>query len=450
MQIAAAGDRALLVTLRSADARRLRAAAESARMIPQVEAAIIGHESVLVIGANDRDAVIRCVEHAAPPADNEVTEHRIEVSFAREHGLDFEALIARAQISRESIVERIAALRLTARYLGFRAGFAYLEGWPEELSLPRRPTSRNRVPGGSFAVAGTMAGFYPDDSPGGWNVLGRTDLLPRLRPGDEIRIVPVDRALQFAPQRQEEERGEIVADVVTPGQLTMVAGARVWKRAEEGESPGGRFDEAAAAIANRAAGNADDAPLLECVLVGPRLRFRNARRVAWCGPTLEPRAWLAAAGEEVDIGRIRDAFRGYLAIEGGVASMRKVVTQLNGAPPPSAAKLANEHRKDRLTIRVVRGPHEAPPLPERWEVTPNINRVGIRLRPLTNPGVTLSADLPSCGMQFGTVQWHPDGSAVVMGPDHPVTGGYLQPATVISADLWKLGQLAPGEQLRLI
>ena len=52
-------------------------------------------------------------------------------------------------------------------------------------------------------------------------------------------------------------------------------------------------------------------------------------------------------------------------------------------------------------------------------------------------------------MQFGTLQWHPDGTLVAMGPDHPVTGGYLQPATVVSEDLWKLAQLSPGEQVRL-
>ncbi len=53
-------------------------------------------------------------------------------------------------------------------------------------------------------------------------------------------------------------------------------------------------------------------------------------------------------------------------------------------------------------------------------------------------------------MQFGTLQWHPDGSLIAMGPDHPVTGGYLQPATVISADLWKLGQLSPGDVVTLM
>jgi allophanate hydrolase subunit 2 len=50
-------------------------------------------------------------------------------------------------------------------------------------------------------------------------------------------------------------------------------------------------------------------------------------------------------------------------------------------------------------------------------------------------------------MQCGTVQLHPDGSLVAMGPDHPVTGGYLQPMTVITTERWKLAQLVPGERV---
>src|SRR4029078_1596255 len=64
--------------------------------------------------------------------------------------------------------------KLTVRFLGFRPGFAYLDGWPEMWRMPRRATSRNKVPRGSFATAGAFAGFYAVESPGGWNLLGRT------------------------------------------------------------------------------------------------------------------------------------------------------------------------------------------------------------------------------------------------------------------------------------
>ena len=158
--------------------------------------------------------------------------------------------------------------------------------------MPRRTRSRNLVPRGSFAIAGAMAGFYPVDSPGGWNILGRTnatlwnpDAEPpnRFAPGDVIEIRPASIAhfdAQPAPNVQAE--GEVVAEVIAPGQLTTIVGARDWKRANYGVSPGGAFDAFAAALANRAVGNVDDAPLLECVLVAPRLRFAASRRAAFC------------------------------------------------------------------------------------------------------------------------------------------------------------------------
>lgn len=435
MQISAAGDRALMLTMPGASAARLRAIAEAAQAIDGVLAAIVGEESVYVIGTRDRAALQSIAERAADQTSGAATRHDIDVSFAPEYALDFADLAARAGEPADAIIARIAALTLTVRYLGFIAGWAYLEGWPEEWALPRRATSRNRVPGGSFAIANTMAGFYPIDSPGGWNILGRTDAVPRFRPGDEVRIVPVDRPIAFVPPKAAVD--SLPVDIIAPGQMTTVVRARDWSRLEEGEPAGGAFDEVAAAIANRAAGNPEGAALFECVLVGPRFRVRNAGRVAWCGASLEPRVWNVRAGEEIDIGRIRDGFRGYVAVECG------------GLPRPSVGK-ASASRRTPKELRIIRGPHDAPPFPVEWEVTPQMNRVGIRLRPVRPHDVRPPAELPSCGMQFGTLQWHPDGSIVAMGPDHPVTGGYLQPATIIAGDLWKLGQLAPGDRIRLL
>jgi allophanate hydrolase subunit 2 len=89
---------------------------------------------------------------------------------------------------------------------------------------------------------------------------------------------------------------------------------------------------------------------------------------------------------------------------------------------------------------VLAGPHESPLRTVECEVTPQLNRVGIRLRPIKPIEIQVPADLPSCGMQFGTIQLHPDGSLVAMGPDHPITGGYLQPFTVLWNERWKLAQ----------
>jgi allophanate hydrolase subunit 2 len=257
-----------------------------------------------------------------------------------------------------------------------------------------------------------------------------------IAPGDEIRIVPTTSRVILSREDGEGPRADLnpIADVLAPGQLTTIVGARDWIRVEHGFSPGGPFDEEMAAATG-------DGPWLECVLVAPKLRFRVERRVGWWGGERVMRP-----GEVLDLGRL-PMFRGYIAIEGGVAE-QPVGKVLYAAERPIERRANERLRGDAKVIHVIRGPHDAPPLPEDWEVTSELNRVGIRMR--TTGNWELPKTLPSLGMQFGTLQWHPDGTLVAMGPDHPVTGGYLQPATIVTPDLWKLAQLAPGDRVRLV
>ena len=464
-KVTRAGDRGLLADFgEDVTAAELHARAAALHEHPHGVACVVGQQSLYVVfngePAIDFDDV--------PPIAFTPRTHVIDVDFS---GPDLDELLAHAHLTRGDFLNRVSSIHLTARYLGFRAGFAYLEGWPDGWRMPRRTTSRNLVPRGSFAIAGAMAGFYPVDSPGGWNLLGRTnatlwdphaDPPNRFAPGDAIEIRPASIDSFDAPTAANiESSGEIVAEVVAPGQLTTIVGARDWKRAGYGVSPGGPFDVLAAAAANRAAGNDDDAPLLECVLVAPRLRFRMPLRAAFCNGEGHVQTFPLAAGEELNLGRFHGGLRGYLAIEGGIDEMRAryaeapaVVRVGMSLHAPSTFRAGDSRVEDaprlaRNDLRIIPGPHDAPTLPEEWEVTAQLNRVGIRLRPIETSPFVPSANLPSCGMQFGTLQWHPDGSLVAMGPDHPVTGGYLQPATVVSDDLWKLAQLAPGERIRL-
>ena len=105
-------------------------------------------------------------------------------------------------------------------------------------------------------------------------------------------------------------------------------------------------------------------------------------------------------------------------------------------------------REERHIIQSWRGPHDIGLERVECEVTPQLDRIGIRLRPSIE--IKAPADLRSIGMQTGTVQLHPDGSLVAMGPEHPVTGGYLQPMTVLTAERWKLAQLSPGERVTFV
>ena len=422
MEIAPAGDRALLMQLGDVTAAELHAHAASAREQEGVIAVIPGHSSLYVIfDRGSRSAV------AAPPLSERRLSRRTprsaRVAF---HGADLDEFLTHTHQTRDAFLSRVDGLKLTARYLGFRGGFAYLDGWPAEWAMPRRPTSRP-VPRGSFAIAGGVAGFYPIDSPGGWNLLGRTDanLEHAIAAGDEIVIEVVDRVDAPEPAPKPTLQLEY-ADVLSAPLATLVRAAD-WSGITRGISPGGPFDEIAAELANRAVGNAPGAPLLECAIAGPRLRFRRDGFVAWCRRVKQVRA-----GEEVAFGKVEEGLRGYLAMGRSFAALRMTP------------------REDRLVIQAMRGPHDVGLEEIECEVTPQLDRVGIRLKPLQPLGVKIPADLRSIGMQCGTVQLHPDGSLVAMGPDHPVTGGYLQPMTVLWEERWKLAQLSPGERVRFV
>lgn len=434
--VSRAGDRALLLDFGAIpDAWPLHAAAVELRRRDDVLACIVGAQSLYVVFRREPRPDQPFTFAAAVPVAPR--RHHLEVRF---DGADLEEFLARVGFTRAELLRRVAGLELRARYLGFRAGFAYLDGWPEEWAMPRRPTSR-RVPRGSFAIAAAAAGFYPIDSPGGWNLLGTTDAVlwdarrspPNLiRAGDAIRIVPVERALEPPEILEHVPPPTLPADVLGP--FAQVVGAADWSRVEAGISPGGAFDETAAAIANRLVGNEPGAPVLECAMAGPRVRFRRRCLAAWTGATSAlPSGRPFVVEGEVGIGRIHGGLRGWLAVGSEAAG-----------PETGSAEL---NRGDRHVIRIVHGPHETPLRSVVCEVTPQLDRVGIRLRPLEPLPVQAPADLPSCGMQFGTIQLHPDGSLVAMGPDHPITGGYLQPMTVRWDERWKLAQLMPGERV---
>jgi inhibitor of KinA len=87
--------------------------------------------------------------------------------------------------------------------LGFVPGFAYMGMVDERIAMPRRATPRVRVPAGSVGIAGVQTGIYPAETPGGWQIIGRTPVKPfdpsRAEPflltaGDAVQFYPIDRA----------------------------------------------------------------------------------------------------------------------------------------------------------------------------------------------------------------------------------------------------------------
>jgi KipI family sensor histidine kinase inhibitor len=436
MQIVRAGDNALLLELGEVGAGELHAAAASVRCVERVLACIPGHSSLYVIcdGMPDEERIGSAARQQAAGDSIEGRTLRLRVSFATEYAPDLDEFLSRLSLSRDAFLERVSTLSLTARYLGFRGGFAYLDGWPSEWAVPRRATSRPFVARGTFGIAGSTAGFYPIESPGGWNLLGRTDvdLEHAIEAGDIIELIPSLEPLQPPPAAERQELSLPWADVLA-APLARVVSAPDWNRTLRGSAPGGPFDPLAAALANHAVGREEHDSLLECAVAGPRLRLRRSGVVSWCDPDLQVQVRSVREGETIAWGPARGGLRGYLAFGTDAGARLPAIT-----------------RDDRHTIGVLSGPHVSGLSSVACVVTPRLDRVGIRLTPLKPLGLNPPAALASCGMQWGTLQLHPDGSLVAMGPDHPLTGGYLQPMTVITSERWKLGQLVPGDRVTFI
>jgi KipI family sensor histidine kinase inhibitor len=125
----------------------------------------------------------------------------IPVRYGGREGPDLEQVAASLGLSPQEVVHRHAARTYRVFVLGFAPGFAYLGPLPSELRLPRRAQVRSRVPAGSVAIVGEQTAVYPFETPGGWHILGRTELSlwdpagdppARLRPGGRVRFAPVD------------------------------------------------------------------------------------------------------------------------------------------------------------------------------------------------------------------------------------------------------------------
>jgi KipI family sensor histidine kinase inhibitor len=124
--------------------------------------------------------------------------HEIPVVYGGAAGPDLAAVCAAVGVTHDEFVRRHTAHVYTVAMLGFTPGFAYLDGLDESLACARRETPRQRVAAGSVGIAGPRAGLYALDGPGGWQIVGRTDLTLfdpsaeepfRLGPGDRVRFV---------------------------------------------------------------------------------------------------------------------------------------------------------------------------------------------------------------------------------------------------------------------
>ncbi|MFS0884113.1 5-oxoprolinase subunit B family protein [Aeromicrobium sp. 179-A 4D2 NHS] len=189
MRVLPCGDRAVLLDCADADeARHWHAALADHRPV-------LGATTVLLRG---RPADLRATVAATDVSEVEVHEGRdVEIRVVYD-GPDLAAVAAHCGLPAEEVVRRHTATAWTVGFAGFAPGFAYLTGGDPSLEVPRLGRPRPRVEAGSVGLAGRFSGVYPRPSPGGWQLIGRTDAtlwdLGRedpalLHPGDRVRFV---------------------------------------------------------------------------------------------------------------------------------------------------------------------------------------------------------------------------------------------------------------------
>jgi inhibitor of KinA len=125
--------------------------------------------------------------------------HEIPVWYGGSDGPDLDAVAEACECSAAEVVERHAGTVYRVYMLGFVPGFAYLGRVDLRIAVPRHRVPRERVPAGSVGIAGEQTGVYPVDSPGGWQLIGRTATSmfdPNRQPasllaaGEGVRFVP--------------------------------------------------------------------------------------------------------------------------------------------------------------------------------------------------------------------------------------------------------------------
>ncbi|WP_190817611.1 5-oxoprolinase subunit B family protein [Saccharopolyspora pogona] len=118
------------------------------------------------------EAAVRAVEpRDGAPASGDLLQ--VPVVY---DGADLTEVAELTGLTEREVVHRHTSAEWTVAFGGFAPGFGYLAGGPPELVVPRRTESRTKVPPGSVGLAGAFSGIYPRESPGGWQLIGRTGL----------------------------------------------------------------------------------------------------------------------------------------------------------------------------------------------------------------------------------------------------------------------------------
>jgi len=410
----------------------------------------------------------------------------------------------------DDVIRRHTETLFSVAFTGFAPGFAYLASKESTLHVPRRSSPRTVVPQGSVALAGEFTGIYPKASPGGWRLIGRTDVAmfdinrepaALLRPGMSVRFRRVENFDAKRPAQPVQKATTAPAssqwiEVVSSPLPVMAQDLGRPGLAPQGISLSGASDRSSLIAANRIVGNDRDAAALEIPPAPFTFRVKGNLVAAVTGAAegilvrdadgdavrLAPWTPLALNdGDTVTIEAPRRGVRSYLAIRGGFdikpvlgSSSTDTLAQLGPAPLQVGDQVFVPERDTKIAVQPSAEPPFAMPatgetveldvylgprndwftdeavkffLTQEWTVGQQSNRVGMRLA-----GEPLERklrdELPSEATLSGAIQVPANGQPVLFLTDHPVTGGYPVIATLREEQLSYASQIPAGARIR--
>ncbi|WP_294962249.1 5-oxoprolinase subunit PxpB [Sulfurimonas sp.] len=128
----------------------------------------------------------------------------IDVYYGEEVGLDLQRVASRADISTQEVIKIHSSKIYDVFAIGFLPGFAYMAAVEEKIITPRLETPRRKIPKGSVAIADNQTAVYPQNSPGGWNILGKTTFELFDKSLEALSPITIESRIKFNPISKDE------------------------------------------------------------------------------------------------------------------------------------------------------------------------------------------------------------------------------------------------------
>ena len=173
-------------------------------LVPTYCALLVEYDAMLYSYSDICNIIEPTLEEGMTDTTNElVTVVEVPTVYGGEFGPDLSFVATHNHLSEDEVVSIHSGTDYLVYMLGFIPGFTYLGGMDSRIATPRLSSPRTLIPAGSVGIAGEQTGTYPSDSPGGWQIIGRTPVtmydmskaqVALLNAGDYVRYVPIDES----------------------------------------------------------------------------------------------------------------------------------------------------------------------------------------------------------------------------------------------------------------